>query len=424
MWVTHETPIKTSTVFEFVCERERDENDQWEKEMELGFLKKKGMGDEEGRKRWILGTGGAMGLLRWFEKAESVFAMCNCPEGDRVKYATGTLEDDALTWWNAKVQILGIEMIIRLAHKITDQEVERGSLPPRISATTPAATATTPANDNKRKWNDADKATSASQSQKRPDNNNNPSFSQSSSVNQGKGSNQSQGSYVGRKPKCNKCGYHHHGPCVQAYHQCDKCGDEGHIKRDCPQLNQNANDNNNRQNNNNNAGNNNNGNNGGNGARGRVFTIGAGDARNDGNVVTGTFTVNNLFASVLFDSGADLSYVSLEFSQRLGLTPTPLEAKHAVELADGKTIEASHVFVGCRLDLVSQVFDIDLLPVTLGSFDVVVGMDWLSKHQAEILCKEKIVRIPLPSGEFLSVQGHPSGAMLGIILAMQAHKCL
>ncbi|KAJ0898431.1 putative transcription factor interactor and regulator CCHC(Zn) family [Helianthus annuus] len=241
-----------------------------------------------------------------------------------------------------------LPQIIRLAHKITDQEVERGALPPRVSATTSTTTATTPASDNKRKWNDADNATSTGQSQKRPDNNNNRSFSQSSSVNQGQGSNQSQGSYVGRKPKCNKCGYHHHGSCVRTSHRCDKvghmandcrapypkqqqhqqqqrqqphqnqgfkkgcyqCGDEGHIKRDSPQLNQNANDNNNRQNNNNNVGNKNNGNNGGNGARGRVFTIGAGDARNDGNVVTGTFSVNNLFASELFDFGADWSYVS------------------------------------------------------------------------------------------------------------------
>ncbi|XP_021986176.1 hybrid signal transduction histidine kinase E-like [Helianthus annuus] len=178
--------------------------------------------------------------------------------------------------------------IIRLAHKIIDQEVEHGALPPRVSATTPTAT-----------------------------------------------------------------------------------------------LNQNVNDNNNSQNNNNNAGNNNNGNNEGNGARGRVFTIGAGDARNDGNVVTGTFSVNNLFTFVLFDFGADWSYVSLEFSQRLGLATTPLEAKHVVELAD---------------DLVGQVFEIDLLPVTLGSFDIVVSMDWLSMHQVEILCKEKTAQKCLRKG--------------------------
>ncbi|XP_022003383.1 uncharacterized protein LOC110900829 [Helianthus annuus] len=51
-------------------------------------------------------------------------------------------------------------------------------------------------------------------------------------------------------------------------------------------------------------------------------------------------------------------------------------------------------------------------------------MDWLSKHQAEILCKEKIVHIPLLNGESLSVQGHRSGAMACIISAMKAQKCL
>ncbi|KAJ0871367.1 putative nucleotidyltransferase, Ribonuclease H [Helianthus annuus] len=71
-----------------------------------------------------------------------------------------------------------------------------------------------------------------------------------------------------------------------------------------------------------------------------------------------------------------------------------------------------------------QVFDIDLLHITLGSFDIVIGMDWLSKHGADILCKEKIMRVPLPSGESLSVKGHRSGATVNIISSMKAHKCL
>ncbi|KAJ0751979.1 putative retrotransposon gag domain-containing protein [Helianthus annuus] len=54
------------------------------------------------------GTEGAVGLLHWFEKLESVFEMCECPEARRVKYATGTLEGLALTWWNAQVQMLGL----------------------------------------------------------------------------------------------------------------------------------------------------------------------------------------------------------------------------------------------------------------------------------------------------------------------------
>ncbi|XP_021986134.1 uncharacterized protein LOC110882414 [Helianthus annuus] len=296
-----------------------------------------------------------------------------------------------------------LTQIVRLTHKIVDQEVESNSLPPRISTT--ATTATTPATDSKRKWNDVDKASNSVQSQKRPDNNNNNrSFSQSSSVNQGQGSNQNQGSYVGKKPQCSKCGYHHYGQCVRACRRCEKVG---HEAKDCrapqPKHQQQQNQQYQRQQRQQPQQNQ--------GFKKGVFTIGAGDARNDGNVVTGTYSVNNLIASVLFDSGADWSYMSLEFCERQGLTATPLEIKQVVELAYGKMIEASHVLFGCKLDLVGQVFDIDLLPVTLGSFDIVVGMDWLSKHQAEILCKEKIVRIPTPEGEPLMVQGHRSGAM-------------
>ena len=54
------------------------------------------------------GPEGAVGLLHWFGKLESVFEMCECPEARRVKYATGTLEEIALIWWNAQVRILGL----------------------------------------------------------------------------------------------------------------------------------------------------------------------------------------------------------------------------------------------------------------------------------------------------------------------------
>ncbi|KAI3811204.1 hypothetical protein L1987_20923 [Smallanthus sonchifolius] len=53
---------------------------------------------------------GAVGLLRWFEKVESLFAMCNCPLANQVKLASGTLEGLDLTWWNAQVQMLGLAM--------------------------------------------------------------------------------------------------------------------------------------------------------------------------------------------------------------------------------------------------------------------------------------------------------------------------
>ena len=56
------------------------------------------------------GTEGVVGLLRWIEKSESAFAMCNCPANSQVKFATGTLEDAALTWWISQVQMLGLNV--------------------------------------------------------------------------------------------------------------------------------------------------------------------------------------------------------------------------------------------------------------------------------------------------------------------------
>ncbi|GJV71837.1 putative reverse transcriptase domain-containing protein, partial [Tanacetum coccineum] len=94
----------------------------------------------------------------------------------------------------------------------------------------------------------------------------------------------------------------------------------------------------------------------------------------------GTFTLNNHFATTLFDSGADYSFVSTTFIPLLGLEPSELEIK-------------------------GHVFGIDLIPFGHGSFDVIIGMDWLSNYKAEIIFHEKVVRIPLPDGKVLRVSG-------------------
>ena len=55
------------------------------------------------------GTEGAVGLLQWFEKVESVFRLSDCAEDSRVKYATGTFTNTALSWWTAHTNIVGID---------------------------------------------------------------------------------------------------------------------------------------------------------------------------------------------------------------------------------------------------------------------------------------------------------------------------
>ncbi|GJY53516.1 putative reverse transcriptase domain-containing protein [Tanacetum coccineum] len=112
------------------------------------------------------------------------------------------------------------------------------------------------------------------------------------------------------------------------------------------------------------------------------------------NVVTGTFLLNNRYASVLFDSGFDRSFVDTRFSSMLNIDPVKIEASYEVELADGRVVSTNTVLKGCTLNLVNHIFEIDLMLIELGTFDVIIGMDWLVKHDFIIVCGEKVVRIP------------------------------
>ncbi|GJZ73662.1 putative reverse transcriptase domain-containing protein, partial [Tanacetum coccineum] len=90
----------------------------------------------------------------------------------------------------------------------------------------------------------------------------------------------------------------------------------------------------------------------------------------------------------------------------LDITPNTLDVSYAVELADQRISETNTILRGCTLGLLGHPFNIDLMPVELGSFEVIIGMDWLANHHAVIVCDEKIVRIPY-GDEVLIVQGCP-----------------
>ncbi|GJU54416.1 putative reverse transcriptase domain-containing protein [Tanacetum coccineum] len=120
--------------------------------------------------------------------------------------------------------------------------------------------------------------------------------------------------------------------------------------------------------------------------------------------MTGTFLLNNRYASVLFNTSADRSIVSIAFSSQIDITPTALDYYYDVKLADGRIIRLNTILRGCTLNFLNHLFNIDLMLVELGSLDVIIGMDWLAKYQAVIVCAEKIARIPC-GNETLIIHG-------------------
>ncbi|GJV15235.1 putative reverse transcriptase domain-containing protein [Tanacetum coccineum] len=231
--------------------------------------------------------------------------------------------------------------------------------------------------------------------------------------------------YGGTKPLYTKCSYNHDGPCAPKCYKCIRvghlarncrspanantgsnqrgngagqkptcyeCGVQGHFKRQCPKLK----NNNNRGNQVRNAR-----------ALAKVYAVGQARTNPNANIVTGTFLLNNRYASILFDTGADRSFVSTAFSSQIDITPNALDHDYAVKLADGRIVGVNTIIRGCTLNFLDHAFNINLMPVEMGSFDIIIGMDWLSKYQAVIVCAEKIVRIPY-GNETLIIRGDGS----------------
>nr|GEU95524.1 reverse transcriptase domain-containing protein [Tanacetum cinerariifolium] len=193
--------------------------------------------------------------------------------------------------------------------------------------------------------------------------------------------------YGGNLPKFTKFHFHHNGSCTQKCHKCNKvghltrdcrssentnvantqrdnrkipkgngcfeCGAPGHFKRDFPKLK--------------------NKNEGSVNVQGWVYAVGnAGEER----------------------ECIERPRLQYRHGSLIDIVPTPLENSYDVELADGKIVSVDTIIRGCTLNFLNHPLDIDLIPVELGSFDVIIDMDWLIRYHAMIVCNEKLVRIP------------------------------
>ncbi|GJT02040.1 putative reverse transcriptase domain-containing protein [Tanacetum coccineum] len=162
---------------------------------------------------------------------------------------------------------------------------------------------------------------------------------------------QGQHQYAGQYPKCAK-----------PRPTCFECGDPNHFRRNCPRMNRATTSGGNRPNHvlaiegNTNQGNNRNQ------AQGRAFGLGVAEAPQDPNVMTGTFSLNDHFATVLFDSGADYSFISTNFLPLINMKPSIISPGYEIEIASGVNVETNKIIRGCRLELEGHTLIIDLIP--------------------------------------------------------------
>nr|GEX03779.1 putative reverse transcriptase domain, aspartic peptidase domain protein [Tanacetum cinerariifolium] len=361
------------------------------------------------------GNEGVVGLTRWFEKMETVFHISNCPdkyqelellctrmvpnEEEKVERFVGGLPDNiqgnVITAEPTKLQDA-----IRIANNLMDQKL----------------TGYARSVENKRRL----------ENNPRDNHRQQPGFKRQNIGGQNveraytAGNNEKKG-YVGSLPYCNKCKMHHAGPCMVRCGNCKRVGHmtrgykvtvtpntqrapvgnqpgifcyeygrPGNFRKDCPKLRNQNRRNQTRNKNGNKTGNQT----GGNEATARAYAIRGGGGNPDSNVVTGTFLLNNCYASMLFNSGADRSFVLSTFSALLDVALSTLDNSYVVELADGRISDTNVILRCCTLGLLRHPFDIDLMHVELGSFDVIIGMDWLEKYHTLIVCDEKVIYIP------------------------------
>ncbi|GKE25022.1 putative reverse transcriptase domain-containing protein [Tanacetum coccineum] len=141
-------------------------------------------------------------------------------------------------------------------------------------------------------------------------------------------------------------------------------------------------------------------------------------------VVIGTILVNSLPTRVLYDSGASVSFVSYEFSQNLSTPPNKLPFPLEVEIADSKVVVVSNVYSDVEIEIDDGIFKIDLIPIILGVFDIVIGMDWLDKYNANILCNQKLVRFVNPQGREIIIYGDKRKGDFKLCSVMKSRKYL
>ncbi|GJS14303.1 putative reverse transcriptase domain-containing protein [Tanacetum coccineum] len=321
------------------------------------------------------GKKGAIELCHWFEKIECTFGISECIERNKVKFAVATLQvksDIAAYTYRFKKLVLLCPDVVPSTKKKIGQYIK--GLPSYIQGETYSSKPTTlnkavrmahglmehkiqgwnerNAEQNKRKWeggnqgNNQDCPVTCRNCRKR-----------------------------GHKAKICHRGGVATGANTEPIKVCYKCRDPNHLANSdlCPERKKQ----------------------GGRNASGHVYAMKDAEQAQGPNMVTGTFLLNNRYFSMLFDSGSDKSFINASVTHLFDIEPERISASYEVELADRRIVSTNTVLKGCTLNPVNHLFKIDLMPIELGTFDVIIGMDWLVALDAVIICGKKEVHIPV-----------------------------
>ncbi|GKD32435.1 putative reverse transcriptase domain-containing protein, partial [Tanacetum coccineum] len=305
-------------------------------------------------------TEGVVGLTRWIEKMESVFNISGCAIENQVKFATCTLLGAALTWWNSQIRTLGPEAYAMtwevLKKKMTDkpQDLDETMSFANDLMDQKLHTYAERQSNNKRKAYDSSRNNHGHQQQ--------PFKRQNVTKVYNIGTGEKK-PYGGNLPKCTKAFL----PQLPVYSEVPQVQQVGNAKKK-----------------------------------------GNASGNSDSNVSHRYVPLKQPLCIYLIDKQVtDRSFISTAFSSLINIAPTPLENSYDVELADGKIVRVDTIIRGCTLNFLNHPFNIDLMPVELGSFDIIIGMDWLRKYHAVIVCDEKLVQIPY-GNETLIFHGNES----------------